>query len=196
MKNVFFKPWEGDNYAEGFNGKKILVLGDSHYSENDENEDFLIGNVEYFLGCKKGGPHKGYMNTYTKFTNVLLGEKADAKTTIEFWQSIVFYNYVQNIQTGHSISPTGEEYDNSHTAYIEVLEDYQPDLIIVWGWRLWQKIIKYGTEADFNIIDERKERFYFFDIKGKKIPACGIPHPSRGLTYEWTSYLQEAIQLV
>ena len=192
MKNVIFEPWVGDNYVNGFNGKKILALGDSQYGDVENSAHKL---VEHFIGYKNGNiVHMAWMNTYAKFSNVLLGEKADGKTTIDFWNSIVFYNYVQKSQTGHSITPLDEDYDNSHNAFIEILEEYQPDLIIVWGWSLWGRTAKYGMEADFTILEDKKEKFYYFEINGKKIPACGIPHP-RVLSKDWTPYLQEAIKL-
>ena len=213
MKNVFFEPWVGENYENGFNGKKILVLGDSHYCDkynncgnkcgnlnidDDKCRNFTTNVVEHFIEYKNGGGHMPWMNTYTNFTNVLLGEKADNKATIEFWNSIVFYNYVQKAQPSREISPSDEDYNNSHPAFIEVLEEYQPDLIFVWGWILWRKIKKIGIEADFPILEKIKDKFYYLEIKGKKIPACGIPHPSTStfLSEDWISqYLQKAIEL-
>lgn len=42
MKPRFFNPWVGKHYEQGFmNGKKVLVLGASHYCLcNDQSEDF------------------------------------------------------------------------------------------------------------------------------------------------------------
>ena len=31
MDNVFFTPYIGPNYPQGYKGKKILALGESHY---------------------------------------------------------------------------------------------------------------------------------------------------------------------
>lgn len=40
MKYVKFTPWVVDkNYEQGFHGKKILILGDSHYCENECSEN-------------------------------------------------------------------------------------------------------------------------------------------------------------
>ena len=48
MKNVFFKPWVGENYySKGFNGKRILVLGESCYCgvcDCSGLEDWTIDN--------------------------------------------------------------------------------------------------------------------------------------------------------
>ena len=36
FKNVLFTPYIGEKYLQGYQGKKVLVLGESHYSA-DEN---------------------------------------------------------------------------------------------------------------------------------------------------------------
>ena len=36
-KCVKFRPWVGANYENGFQGKKILILGESHYCKEDDN---------------------------------------------------------------------------------------------------------------------------------------------------------------
>ena len=37
MDNVVFIPWVGDYYfKEGYNNKKILILGESHYCDNHD----------------------------------------------------------------------------------------------------------------------------------------------------------------
>ena len=47
MKNVKFKPWIGSRYQEALLGKKVLVLGESHYDwDSDEpiNDDPDVTN--------------------------------------------------------------------------------------------------------------------------------------------------------
>ena len=39
MKYVKFTPWVGKNYEQGFRGKKILILGDSHYCAKECSEN-------------------------------------------------------------------------------------------------------------------------------------------------------------
>jgi len=36
FKNVFFIPYIGDKYEQGYHGKKVLVLGESHYCVDEE----------------------------------------------------------------------------------------------------------------------------------------------------------------
>jgi hypothetical protein len=63
MKNVFFTPWVGKFYFEkGYNGKKIMVLGESHYCNGDCDDckstmkecSFVINLINDYLDYKNG----------------------------------------------------------------------------------------------------------------------------------------------
>ena len=57
MKYVKFRPWVGEYYksGDGFQGKKILILGESHYCEEDDNR-----NHECKLYWKENGGKCSY----------------------------------------------------------------------------------------------------------------------------------------
>lgn len=44
MENVNFKPWVGPKYSEGLHGKKIMILGDSHYCKDELKEGGIISS--------------------------------------------------------------------------------------------------------------------------------------------------------
>ena len=152
MENIFYFPRIGKNYeTKGFNNIKLLVLGESHYcgdrgkcevcgvsSKRKDCNNFTIRVVEDgFLSYKKGeGKFEDWMRTFTRFTNVLLGDQANNDALHEFWDSIIFYNYVQSSTTSPRVPPTQEQFEESEIAFFEVLNQYTPDLIIVWGYRL------------------------------------------------------------
>jgi hypothetical protein len=115
MENVIFTPWVGKDYYNNENkNKRIMVLGESHYCnrwEWDEkhqkecwatkekkcNErDFHINLLlDYYNADDKRGKFHIWFRTFTKFTNVFSGKKCEDKEKISFWNSVVFYNYVQ-----------------------------------------------------------------------------------------------------
>ncbi len=39
MKNVYYRPWIGDHYKDSLFGKRILVLGESHYQKKPRLTD-------------------------------------------------------------------------------------------------------------------------------------------------------------
>ena len=75
--NVKFKPWVGENYEKGIlQGKKLMILGESHYCANPETEateDITIKVIEDLLNPLS--EHEGYKNTYTKCANSVVGEE-------------------------------------------------------------------------------------------------------------------------
>lgn len=209
MKNVFFEPRVGANYeSKGFNGIKLLILGESHYC-GDRCEDcgdlnnirckkFTDNQFKKFFNNKKGiGEFNGWMKTYTRFSNILHDKHLNVDELEDFWNSVIFYNYVQSSAEEMGVSPSKEQFDNSLDAFIEVLEEFKPDFIIVWGVRLWNVITLFGRKSEESILDNGNGPFYYFKTGGKEIPAYSIYHPSsRYFTYEYSKYLKEAIRLV
>ena len=211
MENVFFKPWVGKSYNQGYLGKQILVLGESHYcghcKENNQcgdlsiNDDacrnFTTNTIKSFLNYQKGEEaHCRWMNTNTKFTNVFHNEKVNVETMLQFWDSIIFYNYVQFGTDGPRISPKKSEFSESEKAFFEVLKEYKPDIVIVWGKRLWDKLPNSIANVDFHTLRNADEKFYFSDKAGKKIQVYVIYHPSIGyFNYGCHDYLKKALRL-
>jgi hypothetical protein len=213
MKNVIFYPWVGKNYSTtGFAGKKILVLGESCYCDDMHCKECGDLKKPEFIQCgrnftkdvvkkfidHKSGKGDSSVPSYTRFTNVLHGEQVSLETLTTFWNSVVFYNYSQKVLENSRRSPTKEDFAKSEPAFFEVLKKYKPDLIIVWGKRLWDRLPDCGKLATSRIMRGRDERFYFYEVDKKRISACWIYHPSSGRlkrTDNNRKYLQKAIEL-
>ncbi len=207
MNTAFFKPWIGKNYFLGSNEKKILVLGESHYcgegcptcGELFETKchGFTNNVMKKYLDYKLGkGNVEDWMKTFTRFVNIFYGDQVDVEKILSFWDSVIFYNYVQIAMEDARISPSENNFNNSETAFKEILEEYEPDLIIVWGDRLWEKLPAggyWGTE----IVDGKSGKLYYYKTSKKNIPAFCIYHPSSSaLTYEWAEYFQNVMKLI
>ncbi len=206
MENVFFYPRIGKNYEmTGFNGIKLLILGESHYCDqkceicskqsNNDCSGFTIEVLNRYFEYKKGNAeHENWMRTFTRFTNILLGEQVDNKAVMDFWDSVIFYNYVQSSTEEPRTPPTNQQFIESKDAFIEVLEEYKPDLILVWGKRLWENLPNIGHWGEE---DNKNSRFYFYRAGDKEIPAYKIYHPSSSyFSYEQSREIKEAISLV
>jgi hypothetical protein len=182
MLPIRFKPFVGTEYQK--QDFKILILGESHYLNDSDFIDYLDGNkkvelitnnvVNGYLNYKKTGKsYANWMNTFTKFSNVLNGKKSSIKETVEFWQSSSFYNYVQAPTKGPRISPSEEEFKQSFDALTEVVEEIKPNLIFFWGHRLWNNFPKdnYGSLINGN------EKIHFLKFS-YNLPIIVMPHPS------------------
>jgi len=193
MEEVFYLPRVGKNYFNsGFKGLKLLVLGESHYckekpvciqcgiqSKRQDCFNFTKRVIEdvYFEYKRGNEKFEGWMNTFTKFTNVMLERQADTNEIIDFWESVVFYNFVQTSTSGSRESPTKVQFEESEDAFIQVLGKYKPDLIIVWGQRLWDRL-DFGRWGEEFFIETTKHMIYYFQSGEFQIPAIQVYHPS------------------
>lgn len=216
MPNINFKPWIGENYqSKGFRGKKILVLGESHYCDtplieggkcyplcnkqkmisscNDFTKD-VINDVIYKYDGKKR-----YMQTFVCFERAVSGKELNQKEREDFWKSVIFYNYIQYALSGPGIAPKAKYWKESEDAFKEVLEEYLPDYIIVWGNRLYNGLPDWNGEASILEIDEdKKTDVWTYTIKGKKIPAMKVLHPcsSRGKAWSyWHDFYKKFLNI-
>jgi len=204
MKNVIFTPWVGKNYSKfGYKKKKILILGESHYchcceenlgkkcwatkkkkcNEREYHINLFLNNIN---GKEESTP---WFRTYKKFTNIFVNSN-NIEDINNFWNSIIFYNYVQTRIERPRKKPTPEMFKNSVKPFFEILKEYKPGVIIVWGKRLWDKLPKECFSHGKNIFT-KPSGFY------KNIPTYYINHPSSSFNTEfWSKYIKKVISLI
>ena len=182
MENVYFEPWIGENYWEGgFFGKKILVIGNSHYCGHRTEcnncgvdgycfdydcSSFTTNVVNQYLD-RDEDEWESWYNTYWKFECALCGYETDKDDSYDIWNSIAFYNYLQTAVESPYDPGNDEDYENSESAFWEVLEDLHPDYIIMWGDRVWNQSPSYNGDGEYYELED-----------GSEIPVLGIHHPS------------------
>lgn len=99
---------------------------------------------------------------------------------------IGFYNYVQFPITGPRTAPTEQEFRDSEAAFWNVLVELQPDLIIVWGQRLYKHLPGCGHQAQDVTIGDGKsiETWEYTLSNGHTVRVLPINHPSSGFNPE------------
>lgn len=202
MNNINFKPWVGENYATtGFKGKKILVLGYSHYCKVSLSEggrcfpsctkakmrkschDETINCVGKFVD-----EHSGFKQ-YLCFERAIYGRPLTDEESSEFWNGIIFYNYIQySVGKGPGVVVKDNYWDKSEKLFKVVLEKYMPDYIIVWGGKLYDNLPNWnGTESQIKINDDILH-IWTYTIKGKQIQAMECYHPSWPPGISWSRW--------
>ncbi len=197
MKHVKFLPWVGDNYTTGLHGKRVMVLGESHYCASPEEAVPQITHEIIADLYDAESEHEGYKNTYTKFANALSGKRLsfDGKRTL--WHSILFYNYVQFPISGARVAPTTEEFAASEAAFFEVLEAYRPDCVIAWGKRLYRNMPQRGYQLpDVEMSNgDCIETWGYETAGGHVVQVLSITHPSAAFSPDyWHGVMQRFIQ--
>lgn len=203
MNKINFKPWVGKNYENGlFNGKKILVLGESHYCKIERSEG---GRCHQF--CTKELMTEECFNqtkdviseiknqdwksrTFSNFERTIFGKIPSPEERELLWDSVIFYNYLQYSQSGptRALEQNSDAYRDSEMAFKELLETYMPDYIIAWGIRLYEITPNWGGEQSTITIEENGDaNVWTYIIKGKRIPTLFIYHPAYG-GYSWSAW--------
>ena len=194
MEKINFFPWIGKHYSTtGFGGKRILVLGESHYCDksSDATEDITRKVIADLFDPQSG--HEAYKNTYTKFAEALLGRNCLSFEYKErFWNSIAFYNYVQVPMTGARVAPSQKDFKESEAAFFDVLETLRPDIVIVWGSRLYNNLPQGGLQGDDLRAPDGHwvETWRYFLKDGKEVKVVPIMHPSSSFSPDfWHQFL-------
>ena len=103
--NIFFQPFVGKDYANGgIFGKRIMILGESHYCDESctdcgdcrlhrECMNFTQQVLDDYLNENK--ERQNWMRTFLKFERSLVGEETDQAMRLKIWNSVIFFNYLQ-----------------------------------------------------------------------------------------------------
>jgi hypothetical protein len=160
MSNILFKPFKGRDYeCPGFRGKKVLLLGESHYigPEDDPSRfrdekvvrDFTETTVREFWRHNNGDPYLA-RDFFGRLHRVLSGSECPSAEEIEAnWQKIAYSNSIQMFAGRGAEAPVGEgaaaskkvdHWKSGHTALPEIMETLKPYCVLVLGKTNWNHI--------------------------------------------------------
>ena len=198
MSEVIFKPYVGKNYKSGgIFGKRILVLGESHYCSKEEACDTLTEEVlQEYLNHEV---NEGWMNTFKKFVRALVGKTTSSEDSFQIWDSLAFYNYLQVPMADNRLAGTEEDYKNAEKPFFEVLDELKPDFMIIWGKRLWNKTPGTNWTLDTPVIVDNYENpvgTYMTPNGHKVITTPVYHHPSTSFDWDYCYRVLKKIGIV
>jgi hypothetical protein len=188
LPSVKFRPCVGDSYGyDSPFGIPVMVLGESHYSDKDREASSLTCDVikEVIAGRR--------WNFFTRVSATFLGKQSvDARS---FWNSVVFYNFVQTAIKKNS-RPTKQMWLDSEQPFCEVLDwlNPRPRLIAVCGVQCWDNTPCYGRDTESIVHARREVACYEFGHTDNWSLAFRLWHPSRAFSPgEWRPIVQKAL---
>jgi hypothetical protein len=202
LENRFgFKPWIGSQYEIGIDNKKILILGESHYCCNpgecdgcsDQTNEIILKQINETRSDFESNPF------YTKLAKLFLkkvpGEYISLNEKKLFWNSVAFYNYIQeSVGETARIAPSKEMFEISWGPFQNLIEAITPDLVLILGQRLWDGMP--GEAIKDWPAGPVKDSYYYL---GKtNAPICVIAnHPSSShFSYHIADVIFEALNWV
>lgn len=191
MTDITFLPWVGDAYARAYYGKRLMVLGESHYCAAEDVRPTMTTDVLRTVFDSEE-EFEGYMNTFTKFARALDGTDVSRTEQERVWQRVMFYNYVQVPMTYARVSPTTAQFRSSDDAFFAILEKYRPEKIIVWGSRLYNNLPRQGEQGQ----DVKGRETWIYRLKdGTPVHLLPVTHPSAGFSpTEWHEVISKFLK--
>lgn len=182
MKNVKFLPWVGRNYQAGFMGFRTMILGESHY-ESKNNPDISKSFNETIESVEEQASGDWSKAFWTKTAAAMIGKKPNKDSKRGFWDSVAFYNYVQEpAGGGPRICPANQSWEISATPFQEVLDEIKPEFIIALGYRLWGRLPDLKGQAGPEISRAPQPKTWIYPHTGGSAYVFNIQHPSSGFS--------------
>jgi hypothetical protein len=178
MKHVKFLPWVGENYQNGLNGLRTLVLGESHY-ESSNNPDISNSPRETILCIEEQASGDWAKAFWTKTASALIGRRPTLEDKKLFWHSVAFYNYVQySAGFGPRVRPPPESWEKSKLPFEEVLNELKPELIVALGYRLMAMLPDLNGHEGPTIDSAPQPRTWLYPHPLGRALVFNIRHPS------------------
>lgn len=189
-KLVHFMPWIGTNYYQNeLFERKILLLGESHYSTvfHDKLRDETSLYTRHIMQKYAIDETARYYTVTRKLLVAAANASQNQKklnniSKYDFWHSVAFYNFVQ-VFVGKKARqrPSEQHWIEAHSPFNEILERLMPDICVALGKELWRHL----PQANENIRDcDSGLEFKQYNVKGKKILCTFSAHPSSLMSYK------------
>ena len=187
MSNAYFTPWEGPAFAE----TNTLILSESAYDWTDEEgtsytpqsshpEDSIAWSISHF----------GENRYFTAMNRALSGEADPSPDAMRAaWDRHAYTIFVQrSVGEGAGVRPSKELWDEAGPHFLALLEQLQPQKVIITGKDMWQKM----PECSVRLLDDLQA----YRISGGRLVWClAIPHPANRVEgFPWEK-VAESIQV-
>lgn len=178
-RHVFFRPWVGREYGSKSKwGVAVMVLGESHHCGTSADECNQNLTIELIKGVICGRERHAF---WAKTRRLFCGRDSAADQSAEFWNSVIFYNYVQeSVGTGPRLRPSSQKWAGGGPAFLEVVERYRPGLVLALGRKLWDELPRNEDHAGPPIMlpDRGQRETWLYPHRKGEALALGISHPT------------------
>ena len=133
-----FFPWKGAGFGKPNNHnlpKRLLLVGESHYSEEpDPPDDLTTQVVDVYIDRGRGG-HRFYNGMLRAILGLDARPSRDERDS--FYNAVAFYNFVQHPLEGPRARPNAEQWKYGRAVFPSCLDRLKPSHVVVFGFGLW-----------------------------------------------------------
>jgi len=203
LSGVGFLPWVGKDYGATKlpESLRILIVGESHYEWCEKCwTETIKRDPDLTAYCIAERMHRmgslGLPQHWGKIENAFLGSAASLSERHQFWHSVTYYNFLQEVVGFGCRIPVERTaiWTDAHAPLLTVMEALQPDFVAVAGRRVWYQLpAAHGVQATLHVGGKTLERRSYRLRSGRHVVAGGIAHPARGLGATWRPVLLSAM---
>jgi len=135
IDGVYFEPWVRENYYHSCWGLRVLIVSESHYEHDPERRarGELIPRDETQKIMYRRATEETRRAHTTKIATSFLGHRPvhNGGEMWDFWNSVAFYNFVQEGMSGPYERPNGDAFTRSIPGFYTVLSMLKPQFVAV-----------------------------------------------------------------
>lgn len=165
-------PWKGSKYEEGIAGKRVVIVGYSHWSDETDRDDFTQAQVETWAAGEEPQPFGTRLRQF-------FGDAA-AST---FWNSIAFFNALPSLVGGADeryADGTPDQVAAIGPRALRLVAELEPDRVFVFSKKAWRHWPDYtGALKEHTLLVDEVGAFdagSYRHARGEAI-AFGFNHP-------------------
>jgi hypothetical protein len=135
-----FLPWVGKNYqTSAASGVRLLILGESHYGKPTDN--YGPNFTSEVLG--RHITTDTQLTFFTHVEHLVSGAPiTDKRPREQFWDSVVFYNFVQTLLPEGRRGRDPKLWQEARAPFLKVLNEHRPHAVLVLGVQTWDSLSK------------------------------------------------------
>tara|TARA_R110001606_G_C15355651_1_gene647994 strand:+ start:1228 stop:1926 length:699 start_codon:yes stop_codon:yes gene_type:complete len=205
IQNLKWYPFIGKEYENGVSGKKVLLVGESHYHENNEQSIAKHNKPEFTkIVVNELAIQRMYWSTkmFSNLHRTLIGN--DTFDSEKLWNSLSFYNFVQRAMITNKGRPTETDLFSGWEVFFKMAEILKPDICIFIGTGSSNYLKEYVNKnrTDINITEfkwlKKISRTYprkaKLELNKRDIELHFIQHTSQYFSWsKWHEHLKKEL---
>ena len=164
---VRFAPWIGSSYVKGFHGLRLLLVCESHYGSKQHERPTVTTEIIKALALGESHPratrklrrHMHFTKIMSAVQNIRQGFSYTQRR--EFWNSVAYYNFLQEFIQDSRIAPLQSAWKRSESAFTEVISVLAPDLIVCFSKRNGNRIKSLAGSLPVAVVNHPSSRFTY-----------------------------------
>ncbi len=180
--NYVVRPWQGESYGpKSPLGIAVMLVGESAYDWPQRKREGISAKevTRKIIRDEICGKHKHRFQG--RAAEACAGDSLrDKREERElFWNSVIFYNYVQALLPNRKRRPSKEQWKAAAPAFLKMIDDANPQLIIVFGRGVWDNF--FDTSLGKSERSGRTQKDWSRLVrtrKGSSALAIRIDHPA------------------